>query len=263
MKLLTTIPHSGEKIPSQCFWLLKLPEPVLFADADRYVDQLYAPALARLNIENVKTEWHRYVVDLNRVPEDVDMSSVVGSSLPAGTHPRGFHWVHTTKKEMILPRPLSREMHLELKKLVYDEFHQAVAESVKKLKASQAEVFHLDLHSMPSVGTSEHRDPGEERADIVVSDCDGQSAKKEFLDLVMQSFSSAGFKVSYNWPYKGGRITERYGHPASGHQCIQIELNRRLYMDEVTKKPKTELWPSLQSRLEAALKDIQAGINPS
>lgn len=261
MKLLVTLPHSGEKIPTQCFWLNQLPEPILFADADRYVDQLYLVALNEIRAEVVSTQWHRYVVDLNRVPEDTDVTSLEGSPNPAGTHPRGFHWVHTTKKETILPKPLSRELHLELKRLVYDEFHSAIEKSVQKLKLDQFEIFHLDLHSMPSLGTSEHRDPGEQRADIVVSDCDGKSSSREFLELVLSSFKNVGFQVSYNWPYKGGRITERYGHPEKKHNTIQIELNRRLYMDEVTKKPKIDLWPDLQLKLGKALHLIQSGLD--
>lgn len=260
MKLLATIPHSGEKIPAQCDWLLKLPEPILFADADRYVDQLYQTALEQLKISVIKTDWHRYVVDLNRLPTDIDESSVIGCSTPAGTHPRGYHWVYTTKKETIMAQPMTAELHQQLTQLVYDEFHSKVAASAAEIRRIQKEVFHLDLHSMPSMGTSEHRDPGEARADIVVSDSLGKSAKKEFVDLVLTSFTRAGFKVGYNWPYMGGRITERYGSPSVGHHCVQVELNRKLYMNEVTKKPVSELWPALQKKLHLALTHVQEGL---
>ena len=60
---------------------------------------------------------------------------------------------------------------------------------------------------MPSVGTSFHKDPGEKRADIVVSDAHGKSVPKEYCDLVVSSYQSAGFQVKVNWPYVGGGIT--------------------------------------------------------
>ena len=85
---------------------------------------------------------------------------------------------------------------------------------------------------MPSQGTGLHLDRGEKRADIVISDFKGKSASPEFKDLVIQGFEEQGFSVSYNWPYFGGRITQRYGKPQDGHHTIQIELNRALYLNE-------------------------------
>ena len=76
---LVTIPHSGEKIPDLTPWLKSLPEEILMSDVDRYVDVLYVPALEALKIPFQKTEWHRYAVDLNRIPDDVDQNSVVGA----------------------------------------------------------------------------------------------------------------------------------------------------------------------------------------
>ncbi|WP_161971440.1 N-formylglutamate amidohydrolase, partial [Escherichia coli] len=51
------------------------------------------------------------------------------------------------------------------------------------------------------------------RADIVVSDSKGKSCDPRFKDLVIAAYASAGFKVGYNWPYFGGRVTEQYGDP--------------------------------------------------
>ncbi|MCX7979196.1 MAG: N-formylglutamate amidohydrolase, partial [Bdellovibrionaceae bacterium] len=97
-----TIPHSGEKIPPESPWLVGLPEAVLLRDVDRFVDLLYQPALQSLKIPFVKTEWHRYAADLNRVPEDVDASSVAGNPNPPGVHNRGFHWTVPTHNEPLL-----------------------------------------------------------------------------------------------------------------------------------------------------------------
>jgi N-formylglutamate amidohydrolase len=97
-----------------------------------------------------------------------------------------------------------------------------------------------------------HRDPGERRADIVISDCYGKSCDSKYRDLVIASYVTAGFKVGYNWPYMGGRVTEVYGKPSEGQQAIQVELNRSLYMDEKTK----ELLPSHSAVQEKILKAL-------
>ena len=74
-----SIPHSGEKVPPQTPWLQHLPEVLLMSDVDRYVDRLYQPVIEALEIPSQKTEWHRYAVDLNRIPADIDQASVIGA----------------------------------------------------------------------------------------------------------------------------------------------------------------------------------------
>lgn len=254
--LLITIPHSGEKIPPGADWLKTLPEEVLMCDVDRYVDRIYEPTLQKLSLPFVKTDWHRYAVDLNRIPEDVDRDSLEGQNNPSGTHSRGFHWTLTTYNHSLMKKPMSVALHQELRDLIYTPFHQEVQRQHQELKKSHPEIFHLDAHSMPSLGTKMHRDPGERRADIVVSDCGGKSCKPEFRDLVIAAYCVAGFKVGYNWPYLGGRVTEQYGRPAQGVHAIQVELNRDLYMDETTKKYKEEAAGKIQERISMAMTHI-------
>ena len=43
-----------------------------------------------------------------------------------------------------------------------------------------------------------------------------------------------GYSVVRNAPYSGGFITRNYGRPANGVHALQIEINRRLYMNEPT-----------------------------
>lgn len=255
--LIVTMPHSGEKIPNQCSWLTHLDELTLMCDVDRFIDIIYEPALKRLKIPFHKTEWHRYAVDLNRIPTDVDVDSVEGSMNPSGQFSRGYHWVVTTHNQKIMQSPMSFDTHKQLTQLIYEPFHQ----NIKKLYSTGFKqfkhIFHIDAHSMPSIGTSQHKDPGELRADIVVSDCLGKSCSPQFRDLVIAAYVTAGFKVGYNWPYVGGRVTEQYGHPAKGQHAIQVELNRMLYMDEQTKKLSNHKSGEIQNKIEKALNFIK------
>jgi N-formylglutamate deformylase len=255
-----TMPHSGEKIPAHCDWLVGLPEDILMCDVDRYIDVLYQPALLNLNIRSEKTEWHRYAVDLNRIPTDIDESSVVGNKNPKGQFERGYHWVVTTKNNQLMKKPISEKMHHELTELIYNPFHELVRaqfDFFKKQKHNK--VFHLDAHSMPSVGTKMHKDPGQKRADVVISDSLGKSCDPRFRDIVIAAYVTAGFKVGYNWPYMGGRLTEQYGRPELGQHTIQVELNRELYMNEETKKINPN-YVEVQIKIEKALAKIQADL---
>jgi N-formylglutamate deformylase len=257
--LIVSIPHSGEMIPPQVGWLKALPEPVLMRDVDRYVDQLYKTVLQNQKIPHVIADCHRYVIDLNRLPAEYDASSVVGAAFPAGKHPKGLHWSVTTLGENLISQPMSMALHEELVEKFYSPFH----DDVKKLasKILPQEVFHLDLHSMPSKGTAMHNDPGEMRADVVVSDFHGKSSRPDFVELIKNSYTQAGFKVAYNWPYFGGGITQIYGHPAKHHHTVQVELNRALYMDEDSKKKLPGKFEETQKRLSAAIEKIAAGVD--
>jgi N-formylglutamate deformylase len=252
-----SIPHAGERVPDFCDWLHHLPEEILMCDIDRYVDKLYEPALKQLHIPFVKTEWHRYAADMNRLPADVDAGSVQGNATASGTHRRGFHWQMTTLKQSLMSSPMPLEMHEKLVKLIYEPFHESIRNQYDLFwREGFKKVFHIDAHSMPSVGTSEHKDPGQTRADIVISDSLGKSADPEFVDLVIAAYVRAGFKVNYNWPYIGGRVTEHYGSPARGQNVVQVEISRVLYMDEKTKK----ILPShtdVQKKVQTALQFIQ------
>ena len=232
-------------------------------DVDRYVDRLYLPAIEQLELRSVKTEWHRYAADLNRVPTDVDEASVIGSANPKGKFRRGFHWQITTTKEVLMPAPISQVLHQELVHLIYEPFHESVRNQYQFYhQQGFKKIYHVDLHSMPSVGTSEHNDPGEKRADIVISDCQGKSADPQFVDLVISAYVRAGFKVGFNWPYFGGRVSEQYGSPDRGQHAVQAELNRGLYMNEVNKKllPDPENLKSVQQKLSKALQYIKNNI---
>lgn len=259
---LITIPHSGEKVPPQTPWLQNLPEEILMCDVDRFVDRLYQPTIDKLKIRSVKTQWHRYAADLNRVPADIDSTSVIGNTNPAGMHNRGFHWVVTTYNHPLMPEPMSLANHEELVGMIYDPFHQEIRENYESMKRNGAKkIFHLDAHSMPSLGTKMHRDPGELRADIVVSDCKGTSCDPRFKDLVIAAYCTAGFKVGYNWPYFGGRVTEQYGAPNSGHHALQVEMNRALYMDEKTKQLNLEASSAVQQKIEKAVEYIVSNLH--
>ena len=253
-----TVPHSGEVVPEEADWLRNVPESVLLTDVDRFVDLLYRPASLELGIPMEVMPIHRYVLDLNRLSSDIDPSSVAGAkAVPAAGTPRfasGFHWVKTTQGHPLLTEPMSLEKHKQLVSNYYVPYHERVKnmESTLLNGTSIKVRYHLDLHSMPSIGTGSHRDSGRPRSDLVISDCEGKTCSPEFKDQVIDAFTAAGFSVSYNWPYLGGRMCELYGKPQEGKHSVQVELNRGLYMNEGTHS-KNAQFDSISERLRKAL----------
>lgn len=259
-----TIPHSGEQVPLEAYWLEGLPEVVLMRDVDRFVDRLCLKPLEELGVPTIVTPWHRYAADLNRFSTDIDPSTVEGSIEEFGKFHRGFHWAITTLGEPLMKGPIPMDLHKDIVKKYFEPFHQQIKDQVEIYRAlGHKKIYHLDAHSMPSQGTKEHRDPGQMRTDFVVSDQKGTSCSPEFKDLVIRAYKEEGFSVSYNWPYLGGRITEHYGKPTNGHHTIQVEMNRKLYMNEATKQYLPYLAEPLIPKLKLILAKIQSALSHS
>ena len=60
--------------------------------------------------------------------------------------------------------------------------------------------------------------------------------------------------MSYNHPYKGVELVRRYSSPAVHRHSIQLEINRKLYMDEAT----LEIEPAGFARLQTDLRSLVA-----
>lgn len=259
LPLFISCPHSGEQIPLEANWLQALDPITLLRDVDRFVDAFYRPLAKKEDIPFIYSPWSRYASDLNRLPVDVDKDSVSSSKNPSGTFTSGLHWVKTSIGEELMTSPISKELHDVLVKAYHEPFHKSIQAQFDHFKRQgHKRVFHIDVHSMPSQGTSIHRDPGETRAEIVISDQDGTSCDPKFKDLIVASYEKAGFQVKTNWPYKGGRITQTYGNPFKGRHTIQIEMNRSIYMNEETKELKKENFKEISSKIETALKLVTA-----
>src|ERR1700682_606081 len=77
-------------------------------------------------------------------------------------------------------------------------------------------------------------DPGRSRADFVLGDRDGSTCAPEFTAFVAGTLRGLGYDVAINDPYQGVELGGMRGRPAEKRHSLQIEINRRLYMDEST-----------------------------
>ncbi|MBO6507594.1 MAG: N-formylglutamate amidohydrolase, partial [Roseibium sp.] len=72
------------------------------------------------------------------------------------------------------------------------------------------------------------------RPDFVIGDRDGSTCSPRMTDCVVETLRQLGYSVAVNDPYKGFELVRRHGRPQDGRHSIQIEINRKLYMDEAT-----------------------------
>ena len=235
--VVVEVPHAGLSVNATSMATLCAPVRALARDADLYVDELYVDAPAE-GATLLASKVSRYVCDLNRSAQDVDGLTVEGKG--TRPYPHGLIWRSTTDDLPALERalpPAELERRLEA---IYRPYHLTLSQLLQRKQERFGYVILLCGHSMPSRGRPGHADPGQLRADVVPGSRGGTSADRAVLDCTERVCRERGWSVDHDNPYKGGFSTGHYGRPRQGQHAIQIEISRRLYMDERTlaKKPK-------------------------
>ena len=114
-------------------------------------------------------------------------------------------------------------------------YHDAVAAAIDAAHARHGYSLHLNCHSMPAIAASHATDrPGLVHADFVVGDRDGTTAAPRLSARLAAFLRERGYSVEINFPYKGVELVRRFGDPSRHRHSIQLEANRKLYMDERT-----------------------------
>ena len=230
--IVVSVPHAGLRIPSLRADLADLPRAVFFRDVDFEVPRIWQRACRELDIPMIEALDHRYALDLNRRPDQIDDSTVSSSGRPAGSEKRGLFWLSSTRQEPVLKAPLSRTTADALVREIWTPYNDWIETELAAARAKFGFALLIDGHSMPSVGTSFHEDPSAERADLVPGDVNGKSCDARVLQTAQRTAEGKGFSCRPNLPYSGGGITQRFGRPTEGLHALQIEVNRKLYMTE-------------------------------
>ncbi|MCH2110968.1 MAG: N-formylglutamate amidohydrolase [Polyangiaceae bacterium] len=229
--VLVEVPHAGLEMDAQALAYCTAPGRSLGQDADLYVSQLFngAPGLGATLIHSRAS---RYYVDLNRRVDDLDSHTTAHGRSPSAPH--GVVWRRTTDGRPAISAPLpSEEIERRLNGL-YKPYHSTVRHEIQTIKKQFGFCVLLCGHSMPSFGRF-----GERRADIVPGSQGGTSTGPGPLRAIEAVAKEYKFSLEHDAPYKGGYSTAHYGRPDEGVHALQLELSRRLYMDELTLKPNT------------------------
>ena len=75
------------------------------------------------------------------------------------------------------------------------------------------------------------------------------------LSAQAQELAARGYHVKLNDPYKGVELVRAYSDPKAGRHSLQIEISKRLYMDESTLQKNAD-FHCLRLSLAELLKEI-------
>lgn len=223
-------PHAGLRLDAETLSTIVAPARSIAKDADLFVDEL----VDEVTLEGatlLAAQTSRYLVDLNRSADDHDSAAVDGS--PGRDAPHGVVWHRTTDGDRALRYPLQRAELERRLDLVYRPYHATLRALLDEKKERFGHVVLLCAHSMPSYGVGLG---GREvaRADIVPGTRGRTTAAEGLIELVDKHTRASGLSLRHDDPYRGGFSTAHYGVPSRGVHAIQIEVARRLYMNETT-----------------------------
>ena len=240
--LVLDSPHSGTQYPAD--FLFSCDALALRRAEDTHVDKLY-DFVPSLGIHWVEAYFPRSYLDANRNTTEIDETlldapwpgaietdAIAMSKIRLG---KGLIWRSTDDGLPIYSRRLSvAEVQARVVNC-WQPYHAAIQSAIDAAHAQHGFSVHINCHSMPSIASSNATDfPGEAHADFVVGDRDGTTANPALSKLVCDHLRSQGYSVAYNHPYKGVELVRRYSNPAAQRHSIQLEINRKLYMDEET-----------------------------
>ena len=258
--LVLDSPHSGTEYPHDFEHLP--PRDVVRQAEDAHVAELYAAA-PRFGATLVEALFPRAYIDPNRALADMD-TVLLAEPWPGPLSPShktdlgiGLIWRLAHGGVPMYARALTvAEVERRIAQC-YEPYHAAVAAALDERHGQFGAVWHINCHSMPAVGDVMSDDPGRPRADFVLGDRDGSTCEAELTAFVAGTLSDLGYDVAINDPYKGVELVRRHGRPAARRHSLQIEINRRLYMDERT-LAKTAGFAALQANLERLLASLAA-----
>ena len=247
--LLVSLPHDGSFVPEDIAARL-MPSARLVPDTDWHVSRLYD--FARELGASILVPFHsRYVVDLNRPPDD--------TSLYPGQNTTGLCPIVQFSGEPVYQageEPQPDEIATRVA-TYWRPYHEALATELARLRALHGRVVLWEGHSIRSVVPFlfDGRLP-----DFNLGTANGASCTpglQQRLAGVLEA--QADYRFVINGRFKGGYITRHYGQPDRGIEAIQLELAQVNYMDETTTVYDAELAAPVQALisrlLDAALAD--------
>lgn len=259
--LVLDSPHSGVVYPEDFQYAVNFMD--LRRAEDTHVDALF-DFCSEIGVSMVAANFPRSYIDANRSLEEID-PELLDSPWPKpytlskkAKLGKGLIWRMLDDGQKIYEKKLSV---MEVEHRIRDywiPYHTQVKDTLNLAYENHGYFIHINCHSMPSVSDQYSTDqPGLIHPDIVLGDRDGTSADPEITFYLRDAFLKHGYSCWINHPYKGVELIRAYSNPRLKRNAIQLEINRRLYMEEKS-LDRHQGFDGLRADLKNILEDLSA-----
>nr|WP_316643963.1 N-formylglutamate deformylase [uncultured Roseateles sp.] len=241
--LLVSMPHVGTAIPEDLRGRYQ-PRALATEDTDWHLERLYGFA-REMGASVIVPHHSRYVIDLNRPPEDTPMYP--GASNTELCPTRFF----TGDPLYLDGQAPDADEKLRRRERFWQPYHQALQGELQRLRTAHGHVVLFDAHSIKSVlpWLFEGKLP-----DLNLGTADGRSCDTGLTaQLAAVLAGQSDYTSIVNGRFKGGYITRNYGQPEQGIHTVQLEMCWSTYMQEQAPYAYDE---AIASRVQPLLKQL-------
>jgi N-formylglutamate amidohydrolase len=232
LPVLLSVPHSGREYPDWLVDMASAGREALTSLEDPLVDRLVWRAM-QAGIGAVVARSPRAAIDCNRSEDEIDPAIVAGATrqrlsartrgglgvIPSRTQAHGHLW-----RRAIDPEQLEQRLDQ-----AHRSYHRLLGTEIDALRARFGSVLLLDCHSMPP--------PALGVPPVVLGDCHGRTAARWVSAEAVAIANAAGFAARLNHPFAGGHVISAHGAPGRGVHALQLEIDRRCYLDAGLAQP--------------------------
>ncbi len=180
----------------------------------------------------------RLVVDPERFVDDqYEPMAAVGM---------GVIYTKTSNGSVLRDNPQKEERE-ELLNQYYIPHHKALQNAVEYCLKRYGRSLILDCHSFPALPLPYEKDKESVRPDICIGTDDFHTSQ-DLCHTVFELIGKAGWSCAVNRPFSGSIVPMEFYRKDRRVSSIMIEVNRRLYMDEITGQ-KTTFFESCKKRI--------------
>jgi len=261
LALVCDSPHSGTAYPAD--FGVAVPLALLRRGEDTLVHTLWEQ-WPQHGATLIEATFPRTYIDPNREEEDINPSMLDGT-WPQPLAPSlktqqglGLIWEKINQAGQSTPMYGRKLTVAEVQQRIenyWRPYHAALAQAIRWSVDRFGGVWHINLHSMPSDVYARLGTPDKYLADFVLGDRDGTTCDPAFIHLIGEALQLQGYSVAYNEPYKGVALIGRIGEPAYQRHSLQIEINRRIYLNEDTRAPSAN-FGQVQQDLEQVMRVV-------
>lgn len=243
--MILHIPHSSQDVPADLRDQFVVSNDELLTELRRLTDAFTDALFALPGATSIRFPVSRVVVDPERFPDDAQepMSKV------------GMGMIYTrTADGKPLRRPLEASERQTLINRYYTPHHHSLTQAVDEELKRHGQALIIDCHSFPNTPLPFELDQAIPRPDFCIG-TDPFHTPGILADLLVACIRDLGYSVKLNSPYAGALVPMAFYQKDRRVSSVLIEVNRRLYMNELTGEKITP-FALLQRQILALLSNL-------